>query len=517
MNSVKNQRSQSSRTYGYYFALLLFAVVLSTCLGRSFNIFYPEGLAPDISVYSIMGKALLDGQSVYVDIWDHKGPLLYLLYALANFCGYGTNYGTMILQSISTACFLIYSYKLAALFLPRPLAYLTPFILPLFLGTYNGNPSDFILSLQLISLYYFIHKHLFKQEQTILPVLCVCATATLLIRFNICAFFGPFIIAELFYIWRNFGIKHCLIQLCMSSLLCAILMGATVSFFDLNSMFDAYFKFNFSYAKSGESILLNPTMSFFSGFLGKDNALEILYLYSPVIYSAIGIFLFIFSLFAWPKSKRLRLIYCTTITSLLLTLYAIFAGPFYYLCYYVSLHPFYVLSLIFIFYYISKACEKNTPKYLHLPVVIACILASICFLSIKISNTYQRSIVKQSQNNQLKSKIFSLIGTKSNILVINRYHENSNIYVQLERLPVITHFYHPPVPDTVFPYLTDEVKKCIKEKRVEYILRRKGSQLAYQEVLDDLERNGYIHIKDIVDNGPSHSVYHCYKLTKLEN
>ncbi len=40
-------------------------------------------LSPDATAYAIIGHGLLDGQSLYTDVWDHKPPVIYIVYAAA--------------------------------------------------------------------------------------------------------------------------------------------------------------------------------------------------------------------------------------------------------------------------------------------------------------------------------------------------------------------------------------------------------------------------------------------------
>jgi len=65
----------------FFFAasLLGLAILLSTARLHT----YREPLERDLSLYLLVGRELLSGRRLYVDIWDHKPPLIYATYGLA--------------------------------------------------------------------------------------------------------------------------------------------------------------------------------------------------------------------------------------------------------------------------------------------------------------------------------------------------------------------------------------------------------------------------------------------------
>lgn len=65
--------------------LLVFAAVLAVD-----RLVVPQmPLSPDSTAYAIIGHELLNGQTLYTDIWDHKPPVIYITYAAAEiFLGY---------------------------------------------------------------------------------------------------------------------------------------------------------------------------------------------------------------------------------------------------------------------------------------------------------------------------------------------------------------------------------------------------------------------------------------------
>ena len=64
------------------FFLLLFAVLIIT-LFSTCSFLYPLNPWDDANVYMTIGNAMLGGKDLYVDIFDHKGPVLYLMHEMA--------------------------------------------------------------------------------------------------------------------------------------------------------------------------------------------------------------------------------------------------------------------------------------------------------------------------------------------------------------------------------------------------------------------------------------------------
>ncbi len=95
----------------------LFPVVATVYLllfsGTTSPLFYTEGM--DSAVFKTMGLALLQGKTPYLDIFDHKGPLLYFINAFAQWMIPGRS-GLLLLQTIGMSIALCFWYKTARLF-----------------------------------------------------------------------------------------------------------------------------------------------------------------------------------------------------------------------------------------------------------------------------------------------------------------------------------------------------------------------------------------------------------------
>lgn len=247
----------------WYICLLLLACLWSALLSQPFNIFSPCSFSSDADLYRLIGKAMFQGQALYVDIWDHKGPLIFMLYGLADLIDSHSFLGLLLIQALVLWGGLIASYKMACLFLQEKAARIIPFLLPFFLGELGANPSELLLPLQIYSLYLFLDKQLYHKTRRILPHLAICSGIAFFTKYNICAFWLPLILVELCTIFKTSGIKQTIKELALSGLSVLPLFVLIFSTIDAYALYDSYFLFNITYGVDVQSILLSPPLDFF--------------------------------------------------------------------------------------------------------------------------------------------------------------------------------------------------------------------------------------------------------------
>ena len=111
----------------------------------------------DSQVYVFCAEQILSGKIMYKDIFDHKGPLLYLLNIIGLLIGGGKNIGIWLVEIVSLFVALIFIYKSICLFYDKFVALLSSFSsLVLFMLIFNGNlPEEYAVSFMSIAVYYF--------------------------------------------------------------------------------------------------------------------------------------------------------------------------------------------------------------------------------------------------------------------------------------------------------------------------------------------------------------------------
>lgn len=90
--------------------LAISIVLLTICNPNSF--LYKASTSHDASVYYVLSKGMLQGELPYRDLFDHKGPFTYFIYALYNIVFPCKMYGAWIMDVICYTTINIFTYKL---------------------------------------------------------------------------------------------------------------------------------------------------------------------------------------------------------------------------------------------------------------------------------------------------------------------------------------------------------------------------------------------------------------------
>ena len=91
--------------------LFLFAVLLITVFSTC-SFLYPLNPWDDANVYMTIGNAMLSGKALYVDIFDHKGPVLFFLHEWAAMLSRSSFIGIYLLEIVCCYVYLLYSWKI---------------------------------------------------------------------------------------------------------------------------------------------------------------------------------------------------------------------------------------------------------------------------------------------------------------------------------------------------------------------------------------------------------------------
>ena len=246
-------------------ALLLWsALVLLLCSGTSPLYAFHDWT--DANTYLTIGQGLLAGAVPYRDLFDHKGPLLYVIYALGAALDPGGFAGVFCLQCLSLALTLYGVFRLA-LYLgsePGP-ALLCACALPLFLlsaGVYylpdaldygGGSAEEFCLPLFSLSLWLTARGE--GPEGRTLLALGGLAGCVAQIKFSLCLFWAgllaPHLLCLLFQ-RRGRALARALALLAMGFALSWLpYLAYALRTGSLDDFWGAYVLFNRDYAAAG--------------------------------------------------------------------------------------------------------------------------------------------------------------------------------------------------------------------------------------------------------------------------
>lgn len=110
-------RQGCKRRPTYLYCALIAAILLLVATKSS--PLFPLNDWVDVNIYFTIGKGLFRGYVPYLDLYDQKGPTVYLLYGLASLVSGKTFFGVYLLETLSLSLFLYVSYRLIALLAPK--------------------------------------------------------------------------------------------------------------------------------------------------------------------------------------------------------------------------------------------------------------------------------------------------------------------------------------------------------------------------------------------------------------
>ena len=145
----------------------------------------------DAGIFAYVGYAITRGKALYTEVWDNKGPLLYMIDALGILIHY--RYGLYLIELTALFSSVVILYKTANLFIPRGASVACAIISMLSLVTTleGGNVSeDYAVPFTALA-FYFIAKYLrndFHLRKIEMMLVGMCISAVFMLRLNILAF-----------------------------------------------------------------------------------------------------------------------------------------------------------------------------------------------------------------------------------------------------------------------------------------------------------------------------------------
>lgn len=106
---MKNINIPNWAIYGILFLIAFLFVFLFSSTTSPFYEHHPFWFNGDSGIFQEMGICLLQGSTPYIDLFDHKGPVLWFIQAFGK--GINQSWGLMALQCVALFCTLLIWYK----------------------------------------------------------------------------------------------------------------------------------------------------------------------------------------------------------------------------------------------------------------------------------------------------------------------------------------------------------------------------------------------------------------------
>ncbi len=441
-----------------YYIFLFIVVLFLALVGLSSSPLNKGITQNDSAVFQIMGKGMIEGQVIYKDLFDHKGPIMYVINAIAYLIN--PQIGLFIVEILFIYIGAVFIFKTSKMFINQEISLIMSllYLRLIFVTISEGNfTEEYAMTFTSMALYCIL-KIIYKNEYEN-KVLWVVIGATFSLNFFIkptyIAVWIAFGIIQFIYSVKEKKIKELLKYIFYMIIGILIVTMPIIMYLvlnnDINDFINAFFVMNMKYSKSG---ILQKTRSFW----------VLINIYRYLIYVVIGFMCNVLILFDRKLNlKNKMFITGFFIISMILTSWA--ANE--YKHYLIQLAPSIILELIVWCLWIKdnlklnskekKILEELPKKFLYIIFVFFIVFSISC----NISNNF---------------KIFSLAGTNGKITneqlnELKKYlNEDDEIivlgnqpyyYIYLNKQPKYKYFFQLPI------MLYDET---IKEENKNYIM-----------------------------------------------
>lgn len=303
---------------------------------------YPINDWTDANCYMTVGRAMLNGAMPYRDLFEHKGPVVYLLHALAAIVSDDSFFGVFLIEAAFCSWFLYLSYKVLLFKCKSRHIWAIPLTAAAIYASkafcHGDSAEEFcmplILCSYLIGLKVFCTKNELSDRDSFF--IGILSGIILWTKFTLLGFYAGFFLIAVFFYRKN---MFKLVRMCSMIILGVGAVSIPIIIFfaannSLQSLFEVYFYDNlFVYSGTEKKSSL---------FENLKNGFVFTYSFMPLGFAAIAIGI----VTAAIQKNRTNLTY--TVITLLTAFLFVFAGHLSYRYYPLILAAFVPVSAAFI-------------------------------------------------------------------------------------------------------------------------------------------------------------------------
>ena len=211
MNHIKQLLS------GKWYLLVLICLTAVIALYSPLNPFSGQAITTDQAVFLTIAQGIQNGQLAYVDFFDHKGPLLYLLLSFG--LSFGKSLvGNFVIEVIVIFCSVYFLYRIGALLTDSWSALIATvliFLSDITLFT-TSNSEEYIFPLLCMSMYLWLLQVKQGIQYSRVFYIGLCGMLVFFIKYNYCLIWAAMgIVLFLFMIVHRYSIKK-IVKMCLS-------------------------------------------------------------------------------------------------------------------------------------------------------------------------------------------------------------------------------------------------------------------------------------------------------------
>lgn len=470
MNREKNRiKEYLSLIFLFAFAFLIMYI----CTASSPR--YAANPWRDSNAFFTVGRAMASGLTVYKDIFEQKGPLLYLIHAIASLISDKSFTGVYIMESVCIGVTSFAVYKIASLYITGSLsvasAVLTCFAIANSVFFYTGDSAEeFCLPFLMISLYYFCryfkNTEQYKIRKLTFFLIGFFAGCVAMIKFTLIGFWFAWAAYISLYVWiakKDFKTAFINAMIFVGGMAAAIIPWV-IYFLIKGALYDfmnVYFVINATAYPQMDSaefdfLLLNQIFSMLRNMWADPVA---------SIIGILGLALFLFtSIFTEKKLfSRLSVPFVGGFG-----IYIIFFGVRFYNYYIIPITAFSAFFFIALGALVSKIKKEKAKN------VTSAVICAVAIIATPIVSNYcnlSSKYVTRRGNSTVQSEVASYIAEHNpDGKILNYSMLDDGFYLAAGQIPKFKHFEYQNLPYEKYPDNTDEQNRYIDNKEADYVI-----------------------------------------------
>lgn len=439
----------------YTFLLLFFCSKMSPL--------YPINEWSDINLYFNMGKAMMNGKALYSEVFDHKGPVIFIIYGIGYLISNTSFLGVFVIECLLWFCMVIMSYLTARLYLDKIYGFIVAVIFPVFMLTHTdngGSAEEFIAIFQVVSLFLFIK--FFKEKEPLFHnpkymfVHGIMCALVLFTKINLVVFWFFPLVGVFLYLFlreRYTNILHNVLAFMTGLLIVTLpivlylwLSGA------LTEAWNVYIVLNSRYAELG-------SISEIASRILSSIYLRLRFDTFPFLLILLGAIYFPLQYLDNKIGK------ITMILSFVSLYVAIFVTPRFIFYYSIPYYIYGLLGLIVLAHYLKVSANWK--------VYFLCAILSLWWgISKKNFFGLQPSeLFSEKTESVAISKFTDIIEQEKNPSLMNlNLNLYTTIFTKLDIVPNVKYFVSPNLSYDIYPEMREEQIEYIKESKVQFIV-----------------------------------------------
>lgn len=431
---------------------------------------YPLNDWVDSNIYFTMGKGMMNGAIPYRDLFEVKGPLLYLIHGLAYLISNTTFLGVYIFEVNAFSIFLYYCHKTILLFMNIKYSIISlPLIAAIILNTkafsHGDSAEEFCLPFIAISLFhlmnYFRNVYPNPMNNGLLLINGCIAGCILWIKFTVLGFWLGWI----------FAIS---IQPLLSRQYFGVLKSWTVF---LGGMFLATLPWLVYFGMNNSIIVWLETYLYITPvyYSAKASFLEMLgrmttqFVFGLASNPILGLLLII-GIIAFTLDKRFvgdRLTKTGYLSCIVLLAYGTYGGGRGYIYYFLIFSPFVLLGFIAIMDTLRTKYDGAVTMKKAAMIALIIVLTALPLTLNFNHNTYMLGVDKQEL---FQYRFAAAMSETEGKTLLNYGRLDLGLYTVTNVTPNVRFFFKPNIDHARFPLIMDEQNRYIKERSIDYVV-----------------------------------------------